>query len=100
MTDQPQPTDWPAAWAALSVMDGDKWDTESERLEALWKAEYVEAFVAEAVSRKWTRENAETWAAHIVNDAMHHGFDGDPAAKARGDVVECELEAASVRLYS
>ena len=62
-------TDWPAAWAALAVMDGDEWDAEIDRLNALWKAEYVNAFVAFAVSRKWVYGNAETWASEIADEA-------------------------------
>ena len=91
----PQPTDWPAACAALAGLDGGEWDAESARLETLWKAKYVGAFVAEAVSRKWSRENAEAWAAQIANEALLIAFESEPAVVARGDVVECELEAAS-----
>ena len=90
-----QPTDWPAAWAALSVMDGDEWDAESERLNALWKAEYVAGFVAYAVSRKWTREDAKIWAGEIADEALHYVSGTDPVDIARHDVVECELEAAN-----
>ena len=92
---EPQPTDWPAAWAALSGMDGDAWDAESERLNALWRAEYVGAFVAEAVSRKWSRENAEAWAAQIADDALEFQVvrSADPSGAARNDVIECEREA-------
>ena len=95
MSDQPETTDWPAAWAALSGMDGDEWDAESERLGALWKAEYVGAFVAEAVSRNWTRENAEIWAAELAAQALDDMRGYDPADAARHDVEECELEAAN-----
>lgn len=94
MTDQP--TDWPAAAFALAKMDGAERDKESARLNTLWKAEYIAAFVAYAVSRKsrkWTRENAKTWAAQIVDDALNYGDGADPLKVARGDVLECEREA-------
>jgi hypothetical protein len=37
---QSPPTDWPAAWAALALLDGDAWDDEIDRLDELWKTEY------------------------------------------------------------
>ena len=95
MSDAPQSTDWPAAWAALSGMDGDQWDAEIDRLNAMWKTEYVGAFVAYAVSREWTRENAETWAVEIADDALDDARGSDPSAMARADVIECEWDAAN-----
>ena len=97
MSDQSktQTTEWPAAWAALADMDGYQWDAEDARLTTLWKAGYVGAFVAYAVSRKWTRENAETRAAEIADDALHYGFDADPADAACDDVIECEWDNAN-----
>ena len=85
-------TDWPAAWAALAVMDGDEWDAEIDRLNALWKAEYVNAFVAFAVSRKWVYGNAETWASEIADEALDDARGSDPAGAAHADVIVCELE--------
>ena len=93
----PTPTNWPAAWAAMRELDGGAWDTEREWLDALWCAEYVAAFVAFALTRNWTRENAEEWAHAISGDAVidtRGGNDG-PAAVARIDVVECERDAAN-----
>ena len=86
-------TDWPARWAALHALDGDAWDQESERLDQLWKAEYAQAFVEYALSRRgWTRENAEVWASEIVDEALlYHA--GDPVKAAQADVVACEQEA-------
>ena len=95
MPDQPQPTDWPAAWAALSGKDDGEWDAESTRLETLWKAEYVAAFVVEAVSRNWTSDDAKTWAAQIVDDALNYGDAADPSIVALADVIECEWETAN-----
>ena len=90
-----QPTDWPAAWTALAAMDGDQWDDEDARLTTLWKAEYVNAFVTFAISRAWTRENAETCATELDDTALGYGSDVDPSYVARGDVINCELEAAN-----
>ena len=93
----PTPTNWPAAWAAMRELDGGAWDTEREWLDALWCAEYVAAFVAFALTRNWTRENAEEWAYGIAYEALNAacGFDLYPAEAARADVVECERDAAN-----
>jgi hypothetical protein len=82
---------WPAAWANLRALDGEAWDTECERLDMLWKAEYITAFVAFAVLRNWTAENADEWAQSIVDDALIERK-GDPKAAAEADVIECEWE--------
>ena len=87
--------DWPALRLALSDMDGDAWDNESERLDDLWKAEYKAAFVAYALTRhRWDRENADAWADDIVGDAIVSCRNCDPAGVAQVDVLECEMEAA------
>jgi hypothetical protein len=91
----PEQTDWSARWAALSELDGEAWDRESEQLDELWRREYREAFVGYALSRRgWTRENAEVWAAELANMALlYHA--GDPARAAQADVIVCEQETRS-----
>ena len=88
--------DWTTAWNALGDLDGDDWDRESERLDALWRAYYQSAFVAFALSRPgWTPENAEVWAGEIVDEALIE-LGGDPVQAARTDVLRCEQETASL----
>jgi hypothetical protein len=60
----------------------------------LWKAEYVAAFVAYALSRSgWDRKNAETSAREIVNNALalYRGA-ASPAEAAEIDVRDCEWQ--------
>jgi hypothetical protein len=88
------PPDWPALWAALRELDGDEWDAESERLDALWTDAYQRAFVAYAITRPgWERENAEIWASETVDDALI-ALAGDPVAAAMLDVEQAEEETS------
>lgn len=96
MTDPIQttpPHDWPSLWSALAQLDGDAWDAESDRLDALWLAEYEQAFVGRALTRGWARGDAEVWADAIAGDAMLARGRESPAEVAGEDVRECEMEA-------
>lgn len=97
MTTNTETTDWPAAWAHLRTLDGDVWDDESDRLDALWCAEYKAAFVAHAMTRNWKREDAEVWASEIADEALNEarGDDATPTTVAQNDVFECEQESAN-----
>jgi hypothetical protein len=97
-SDQTQTTDWPALWAALAGMEGDAWDNEQDRLDALWKGEYKQAFVAHALTRPgWDRENAEAWADDIVAEAWAAcGNECPPHEVAVVDVEVCEEESRYV----
>ena len=85
-------TDWPAAWAQLRPLDGAASDAEAERLDAIWKTEYIAAFVAYALERPgWKRENAEATARDIAALALatYCGV-ASPAEAAQIDVRDCE----------
>jgi len=86
---------WPAAFVALSELDGDAWDAQAARLTEQWKAEYKIAFVEVAVARGWSRENAETWPDEIVDEAYlsKDEHDWSPWAVASFDVPHCEEPA-------
>lgn len=88
-----EPTDWPALRSALAELDGDEWDAESARLDALWLAEYRRAFVDRALTRGWDRVDAEAAADAIAGDAMLARGRDIPAEVAGEDVRECEMEA-------
>lgn len=60
-----------------------------------WKARYAMEFVRFAVSRGWSREDAETWPVNIADDAFMLG-DACPIRAAQNDVPYCEDEAASL----
>jgi hypothetical protein len=80
----------------LRALDGDAWDAESERLDRLWKVAYAACFVEFAMSRGWSREDAESWPDNIVDDALMTAHEhGDcPRMTAEYDVIECEKECA------
>jgi hypothetical protein len=97
MSDASQTTEWRAAWAKLKTLDGAAWDAESERLEALWRDEYVTAFVRIALTRDWgDAENAKLWALDCVADAFCacRGGDDTPTECAEVDVEVCERESS------
>lgn len=85
-------TDWPARFAALSEKDGDEWAAELQQLVSEWLAAYRHEFVEFALSRNWQREDAETWAHEIAEEAYTYSYDYDhcPRRMAKFDVVECE----------
>jgi hypothetical protein len=62
----PETTDWPARRTAVAAADDDDWDRLSEAFDADWKSAYSVAFVETAVSRGWSRENAESWPGEIA----------------------------------
>jgi hypothetical protein len=84
--------DWSAAWKHLMTLDDEEWDTESERLEDLWRAEYTTAFVAFATARGWAEENARDFASDLVTEAVHDDRDRKPKEVAEEDVQEVECE--------
>lgn len=99
MSDEMQPTDWPAAWATLRAAAGDEWDGISEQINELWKAEYRAAFIAYALSRHgWDRENAELWCDDIVDEACIacRGNEALPTDVAKEDVLLCEEQSSDV----
>lgn len=87
--------DWPARHAELVAADGDEWDRLSAAYVSDWADAYCRAFVAFAVSRGWSQDEAESWPSHIVQDAMLEAakWDWSPQAAAEADVIECEQEA-------
>lgn len=90
-----QTTNWPARFAALEAADGEEWDRLDKQIEADWKWEYQAAFLDIAVARGWGRENAETWAGAIVDDAFMEARPAPPRAAAEADVRETEMEVAN-----
>ncbi len=61
-----------------------------------WCEAYRAAFVATALERGWTCDNANTWASEIDEDAWRWAKERDPAKCGAADVIECEIEAANV----
>ena len=92
MTDQT--TNWTARHSALAAADGEEWDRLHEAMEADWKAAYSTAFVEIAISRGWSRENAESWHEYILDEASLSvaGHDQCPRRVAEADVLACERE--------
>ncbi len=89
-------TDWSARRTAVAAADDDDWDRLSEAFDADWKSAYSVAFVETAVSRGWSRENAESWPGEIAGEALLSaaGHDFCPRRTAEADVIACELERA------
>ena len=81
--------DWLAEWARLQQLDGTERDVEAKRLDARWKADYVDAFVTYARKREgWSRERAEIWAGGMVDHAL---------ATYRGAATPVEAATVDVR---
>ena len=97
MTTDPKTTNWPARRAAIVAANDDEWDRLSDAYETDWKAAYTAEFVRFAVSRNWSRENAEVWSSEIADEALNEarGSDADPVNVAQSDVAECEWETAN-----
>jgi hypothetical protein len=92
----PETTDWSTRRTAVAAADDDDWDRLSEAFDADWKSAYSVAFVEIAVSRGWSRENAESWPGEIAGEALLSAVDNDfcPRRTAEADVIACELERA------
>lgn len=85
--------EWLDAWGHCKTLDDEAWDTEAERLDQIWKRDYLESFVLFAVERGWSRENAETWADEIVDDALIEARGQHaPQVMAHTDVISAEWE--------
>ncbi len=99
MSDKPEQittTDWPAAWAHLRTLDGDEWDAKADSLETRWKTDFVNAFVAYAMTRPgWIKNNAVEWAREAADDALMGNRDETPEAAAREEVHHAETETAN-----
>lgn len=61
-----------------------------------WHTRYRRAFIARALSWHWTREDAEIWADHMVDEAFLACGREAPAVVAVRDVRECEMEGMYV----
>ncbi len=92
----PGTTDWSARRAAVAAADDDDWDRLSGAFDADWKSAYSVAFVENAVSRGWSRDNAESWPGEIACEALLSAAVHDfcPRRTAEADVIACELERA------
>lgn len=87
--------DWPARHSAAAATERDGWERLHEAYKIDWDAAYTAAFVRFAVSRGWSRENAESWPSNIADKARMYASEHDycPVRTARADVVACEEEA-------
>ena len=93
---QPSRTaDWALRHSEIAKSDGPTWDRLSQEFDADWRRAYAQAFVDIAVSRKWSREAAESWPSNIVDDALTSAYVYDfcPIKAAKADVIACELES-------
>jgi hypothetical protein len=61
-----------------------------------WCQTYRAAFVTTVLARGWTRDDADAWASEIDEEAWRWATERDPVKCAANDVLECEVEAASV----
>lgn len=71
-------------------------DTVQQGTIGAWCEAYRAAFVAAALARGWSRDDANSWACEIDEDAWLYAKERAPAKCAAADVIECEAEAASV----
>ena len=88
-------TDWRARLTEVVAADGDEWDRLNQAFETDWEAAYSAAFVDIAVARGWSRENAESWPEHIVDDAFIDAapvHEWCPVATGEADVLQIELD--------
>jgi hypothetical protein len=84
---------WQQRFEALTVLEGDAWDAEHERLEQDWCAAYAAAFVKIAALRGWRRQDdAATWTDQISGEAFMEAYryNWDPWQAAEADVIACE----------
>jgi len=88
---------WAGDFARLADLDeSEEFYAEHARLRAAWHEEYAQAFIEIAVSRGWSRENAQTWPHELSHQAFLESYMTDPAhcprKRAEIDVLCCEEE--------
>jgi hypothetical protein len=87
--------DWAERNAMIVAAEGDERARLHEEFATDWHPAYAEAFIQFAVSRGWSRENAESWPDDIWEDALVDvaaKYDWCPIRTAQADVIECEKE--------
>ena len=74
--------------------DPGEWKRLSEAYDRDWIAAYTTAFIEFAMSRGWTRQDAESWADDLADEALVASSPGKdcPQSLAHAHVLGCEAE--------